>query len=84
MVSLVFCGTPVPSLIRVPAALDVNGPVAMEIWGGQWLKLLALLYEGCLNGIFGQKDRLVGGKSPDGVASRVRVQVDIERLMTMA
>lgn len=56
----------------------------MEIWGGQWLKLLALLYEGCLNGIFGQKDRLVGGKSPDGVASRVRVQVDIERLMTMA
>ena len=56
----------------------------MEIWGGQWLKLLALLYEGCTVGIFGQKDRLVGGKSPEGVASRVRVQVDIEKLMSMA
>ena len=71
-------------LNRLVAALDVNGPVAMEIWGGQWLKLLALLYEGCTVGIFGQKGRLVGGKSPEGVASRVRVQVDIEKLMSMA
>ena len=62
-------------------ALDVNGTRAFEIWGQQWVKLLSTLYQGCTAGLNGKAERLLGGKSPEGVAARVRVQLEIEKLM---
>lgn len=64
-------------------ALDVNGALAMEVWGIQWIKLLGVLYEGCTIGLFGNETHKVGGNSPEGVAARVRVQVEIEKFMAM-
>jgi nucleoporin GLE1 len=61
------------------AALDVAGASAREIWGAQWVKLLGTLYEGATTGLFGETGRLIGGK--DGTAARVRVQLEIERIM---
>ena len=56
---------------------------AKEIWGVQWVKMLEVLYEGVTEGINGQKDRLIGGQSPEGIAARVRVQLEIERIMSV-
>lgn len=63
------------------AALDVGGVEAKFIWGNQWVKMLELLYEGTTTGIGGVADKLVGGKTPEGKAARVRVQLQIERIM---
>lgn len=63
-------------------ALDVFGSKAREIWGTQWVKVLEILYDGVIEGINGQKDRLIGGQSPEGIAARVRVQLEIERIMS--
>lgn len=62
-------------------ALDVFGAKAKEVWGVQWVKMLEAIYMGVTEGISGQKDRLIGGNSPEGIASRVRVQLEIERIM---
>ena len=69
------------SLIKLPAALDVGGMEAKFIWGSQWVKLLELLYEGATIGIGGAVGKLVGGQTPEGKAARVRVQLQIERIM---
>ncbi|KAF7760171.1 hypothetical protein Agabi119p4_10847 [Agaricus bisporus var. burnettii] len=61
-------------------ALNVMGHDALQIWGGQWIKLLALIYEGVTVG-FGS-NRCIGGQTPEGRASRVRVQLEIERIMS--
>ncbi len=61
--------------------LDVNGAMARDVWGGQWLKLMGILYEGATTGLYGSEGRLIGGKSPEGIAARVRVQLEIERLL---
>ncbi|KAH7915537.1 GLE1-like protein-domain-containing protein [Hygrophoropsis aurantiaca] len=61
------------------AALDVGGLEARSVWGQQWVKLLELLYEGATNGIGG--DKVLGGQNPEGKAARVRVQLEIERIM---
>ncbi|KAA1472669.1 hypothetical protein DENSPDRAFT_839008 [Dentipellis sp. KUC8613] len=61
-------------------ALDVGGTKACEIWGQQWVKLMALLYEGVTNGLAGS-GRLIGGSTPDGKAARVRVQLEVERVL---
>jgi nucleoporin GLE1 len=69
------------SLLISVAALDVGGVEAKFIWGNQWVKMLELLYEGTTTGIGGVADKLVGGKTPEGKAARVRVQLQIERIM---
>ena len=69
-------------LIYRAAALDVGGLLAREVWGQQWVRLLALMYEGVTVGYHGQQGRLIGGKSPEGIAARVRVQLEIERIMS--
>ena len=66
---------------NISVALDVNGAIAFDIWGRQWTKLLAVLYDGCTVGLYGRKDHLIGGKSPEGIAARVRLQLEIEKLM---
>ncbi len=63
------------------AALDVGGLLAREVWGQQWVRLLALLYEGVTVGYDGLEGRLIGGQTPEGIAARVRVQLEIERIM---
>ena len=64
-----------------PAALDVGGVLAREVWGQQWVRLLALLYEGVTVGYHGLDGRLIGGQTPEGIAARVRVQLEVERIM---
>ncbi|KAL0958982.1 hypothetical protein HGRIS_014297 [Hohenbuehelia grisea] len=69
----------------VHAALDVFGSDARAIWGAQWVKLLGLLYTGAtdgLPGIPGQPPKFLGGDAPEGKAARVRVQLEVERIMT--
>jgi nucleoporin GLE1 len=41
--------------------------------------MLALVYEGVTNGTGNGK--FIGGESPEGKAARVRVQLEIERIM---
>lgn len=62
------------------AALDVLGSDARDIWGYQWVKLLALVYEGVTASLEG--GNFIGSESPEGKAARVRVQLEIERIMT--
>lgn len=64
------------------AGLDVGGVEARDIWGQQWIKLLSLLYEGVTTGLKGSNQRLIGGQTPEGIAARVRVQLEIERIMS--
>jgi nucleoporin GLE1 len=56
------------------------GHDALLIWGAQWVKMLALIYEGVTVGI--GADRFIGGITPEGKAARVRVQLEIERIMS--
>jgi len=63
------------------AALDVYGLEAKDVWGHQWIKILALMYDGVTAGIGG--GRTVGGQSAEGKAARVRVQLEIERIMNV-
>jgi nucleoporin GLE1 len=69
------------SLLDSAAALDVGGMEAKFIWGNQWVKMMELLYEGATTGIGGVAGKLVGGQTPEGKAARVRVQLQIERIM---
>jgi nucleoporin GLE1 len=57
-------------------ALDVGGDLPAQIWGRQWIKLLAFLYDGVMSGKVG------GDTTAEGKAARVRVQLDIERIMS--
>ena len=68
----------------VIAALEVGGADALKSWGQQWAKLLGLVYEGATVGIQGERGRLIGGKTGEGTAARVRVQLEVERLLTQA
>jgi nucleoporin GLE1 len=65
--------------VRV-AALDVFGLEAKSVWGQQWIKMLALLYEGVTVGLGG--GILIGGQSAEGRAARARVQLEVERIMS--
>ncbi|KZP13350.1 hypothetical protein FIBSPDRAFT_797908 [Athelia psychrophila] len=56
------------------AALDVAGTQAAHSWGHQWIKVLGLLYDVVQSG-------KLGGNTPEGKAGRVRVQLEIERIM---
>jgi nucleoporin GLE1 len=68
------------------ALLEVLGGLAREAWGGQWIKLLALIYSSATQGVGperpnGESRALLGGNTPEGRAARVRVQLEIERLL---
>lgn len=56
------------------------GHDALRVWGAQWVKMLALVYDGVTVGI--GADRYIGGTSPEGKAARVRAQLEIERIMS--
>ncbi|KDQ53898.1 hypothetical protein JAAARDRAFT_416034 [Jaapia argillacea MUCL 33604] len=62
--------------------LDVGGLDAKPAFGRQWIKMLGLLYEGVTTGFGGSTERLIGGQTPEGRAARVRVQLQVERIMT--
>ncbi|KAI0266360.1 GLE1-like protein-domain-containing protein [Gloeopeniophorella convolvens] len=57
-------------------ALDVGGVHVRDVWGAQWIKLMALLYEG----VTADPPRL-GGPGPEARASRMRLHLEIERVM---
>ncbi|KAI6121116.1 GLE1-like protein-domain-containing protein [Pisolithus sp. B1] len=67
------------------AALDVAGLEARHIWGRQWIKILQLLYAASTEGIGSvpstNEERMLGGKTPEGKSARVRVQLEIERIV---
>ncbi|KAF9062977.1 hypothetical protein BDP27DRAFT_1393990 [Rhodocollybia butyracea] len=60
-------------------ALDVLGADALQIWGHQFVKLLRLVYDGASEGLGDGK--LMGGTSPDGIAARARVKLEVENIM---
>jgi nucleoporin GLE1 len=65
------------------------GTYAKDIWGIQWIKMLALIYQGVTEGLpTGSNDEklLIGGPSPEGRSARMRVLLVVERVMkaTMA
>ena len=64
--------------------MDIGGLNACEIWGAQWARLLALLFDGVTMGYHGMEGRLIGGKSPEGNASRTRLQLEVERIVIAA
>jgi nucleoporin GLE1 len=57
-------------------ALEVGGSHARDIWGSQWIKLMALLYKGVTT-----DPSPLGGSGLEARASRVRLQLEIERVM---
>jgi nucleoporin GLE1 len=57
-------------------ALEVGGAHARDVWGSQWIKLIVLLYEGVTT-----DPTPLGGSGPETRASRVRLQLEIERVM---
>ncbi|KAF8154531.1 GLE1-like protein-domain-containing protein [Crassisporium funariophilum] len=67
-----------PQLIYT--ALDVLGLEAKDIWGQQWIKLLALIYDGITTGY--EDGKLIGGIGASGSAARTRVMLALERIMS--
>jgi len=64
--------------------LEVLGSHARNLYGRQWDKLLAVIYEGISVGVDGtgsNGNSLIGGSSPEGIAARVRVQLEVEKIM---
>jgi len=79
-------GTP-GSAFLIHTALDVMGTYAKDIWGIQWIKMLALIYQGATEGLpTGSNDEklLIGGPSPEGRSARMRVLLVVERIMQAA
>jgi nucleoporin GLE1 len=61
-----------------PAALDVGGVQAREIFGKQWHKLMELLYSGLTDV---NSENPIGGKTPEGTAARTRALLEVEKVM---
>lgn len=61
------------------AALDVMGLQAKDIWGQQWIKMLALVHQGITTGY--EDGKLIGGDSAEGAAARTRVMVALENIV---
>ncbi|KZV71044.1 hypothetical protein PENSPDRAFT_606428 [Peniophora sp. CONT] len=75
-----------PRLLATPiaadllaVALDVGGAPALRIWGKQWAKLLALLWDSVHSG-----EKRIGGESSEAAGARVRLQLAVERAMGAA
>lgn len=66
--------------------LSVIGTQAKAVYGRQWVKLLELLYRGVTQGVPSPDGSgtmfTIGGASPEGKAAKVRVQLEIERVMS--
>ncbi|KAG5645369.1 hypothetical protein DXG03_006322 [Asterophora parasitica] len=60
-------------------ALDVMGSYARKIWGHQWNKLLELIYEGVTKGY--DAGKTIGGSTAEGMAARMRIQLEVERIL---
>jgi nucleoporin GLE1 len=54
------------------------GLEAGEVWGRQWMKVLALIHEGITNGY--DTGKLIGGDTAEGSAARTRVVVSLENI----
>ena len=67
------------NLITHPAALDVGGTQARDIFGKQWHKLMELLYSGLTDA---NSDSPIGGKTPEGTAARTRALLEVENVMS--
>jgi len=61
-----------------PAALDVGGAQARDIFGKQWHKLMELLYSGLTEV---NSHSPIGGKTPEGTAARTRALLEVENVM---
>ncbi|KAH8823033.1 GLE1-like protein-domain-containing protein [Flagelloscypha sp. PMI_526] len=63
--------------------LDVFGKDGLRIWGKQWIKMLALIYDGATKGYAGEGEdkKLIGGMSTEGKPARGRLQMVIESIM---
>jgi len=55
------------------------GLEAKDIWGKQWVKVLALIYDGITVGY--EEGKLIGGESAEGSAARIRVTVALENIV---
>lgn len=65
-------------------ALDIMGTDAKDIWGVQWIKVLALIYQGVTEGLpngSSNEKLLIGGQSPEGRSARMRVFLQVESIM---
>lgn len=58
-------------------ALDVGGLHGKAIWGKQWIKMLAYIYEG----VQGEGRERIGGHDVAAQASRARCQSEVEKIM---
>jgi hypothetical protein len=81
LLTYLFLSHDLPVYRNYLAALDVGGRRARQVWGKQWHKLLANIYQAATAGINGDGTRMLGGSTPAGKAARVRVQLEIERIM---
>ncbi|PBK66141.1 hypothetical protein ARMSODRAFT_960597 [Armillaria solidipes] len=59
--------------------LSVLGSDAKDMWGQQFVKVLALIHEGITTGMGDGKK--IGGSTTEGSAARVRVLLEVERIM---
>ncbi|KAG7440741.1 uncharacterized protein BT62DRAFT_937711 [Guyanagaster necrorhizus] len=59
--------------------LSVLGSNAKDMWGQQFVKVLALIREGTITGMGDGKK--IGGSTPEGSAARARVLLEVERIM---
>ncbi|KAG5651073.1 hypothetical protein H0H81_009986 [Sphagnurus paluster] len=60
-------------------ALDTLGSHARTVWGHQWNKMLELVYEGVTTGYGNGKT--IGGNSAEGNAARMRIKIEVERIL---
>ncbi|KAF8662050.1 hypothetical protein AX16_001235 [Volvariella volvacea WC 439] len=60
-------------------ALDVLGDHAKSVFGQQWIKMLELIHRGATTGM--SNGKLIGGSTPEGTAARVRVKLEVERII---
>lgn len=60
-------------------ALEVLGADALQIWGYQFVKMLRVIYDASTEGLGGGK--VLGGTTPDGIAARARVKLEVESIM---
>jgi nucleoporin GLE1 len=67
----------------ISVALSILGTQGKMIYGRQWVKMLELIYSGVTQGINpgSAQPSTIGGPTAEGKAAKVRVQLEIERIM---
>jgi len=79
LLSTPFSSAHRPIFFPCTAGLDVLGLEAKDIWGQQWIKMLALIHEGITTGH--ENGNVIGGLTTEGAAARTRVMVALENIM---